>query len=128
MEEYRFRFNGHYDSIRYEITLEDPDAENCATALLHLIRLLVSEARLSDMEKDGELTPEEFCAEVITGLVEAWDEARGIDGEGPVPLLETLADMLETLKARKVLPTHVTRSGCDGEELETKIEGPPRQN
>ncbi|WP_434424165.1 hypothetical protein [Nannocystis pusilla] len=128
MQKDEFRFGGQYDSLKYEIKLEDPSAENSGVALMHLIRLLISEARLSNMEKDGELVPEEFCAEVITGLVEAWDEVRGDGGEGAVPLLQTLDDMLEVLKVRRVLPTHVARSGCEGEEFETKLDDIPSGN
>lgn len=117
-----FGFNMQDGEFQFEVKGCDPSAENQSSAYLHVVQHMISEARLSTMEKDGELSPEEFCAGVITALVEAWDEARGDYGEGAVPLLDTLDDMLATLKAQDCLPTHVTRSGGDGEELEPTIE------
>lgn len=117
-----FGFSAQDGDFEFEVKVRDPSAENKSGAYLRVVQHMISEARLSDMEKDSELSPEEFCAGVITALVEAWDEVRGDYGEGAVPLLETLEEMLEALKAHDCLPTHVTRSGCDGEELEPTIE------
>lgn len=120
-EQGEFQFSGDKDEFSYQVNVTDPSAKNAASAYLRVVQEMISEARLSNLEKDGEMSAEEFCAGVVTALVEAWDEARGDDGEGGVPLLETLEGMLEALKSDALLPTHVTRSGCDGQELAPKI-------
>lgn len=127
-EQGEFEFSGGKDEFRYQVTVTDPCAKNAANAYLRVVQEMISEARLSNLEKDGEMSAEEFCAGVVTALVEAWDEARGDDGEGGVPLLETLEIMLEALKSDSLLPTHVTRSGCDGQELEPIIGSEPERN
>lgn len=128
LEEDRYEFHGHYGELSYELKVRDPSVKNRSSAFLHVLQNLISEARLSDMEKDEELSPEEFCAGILTALVEAWDEARPDGGEGAVPLLATLEDMLATLKEHDVLPTHVTRSGYGDEELEPSIESDTERN
>ncbi len=76
-EQGEFQFSGDKDEFSYQVNVTDPGAKNAASAYLRVLQEMISEARLSKLEKDGEMSAEEFCAGVVTALVEAWDEARG---------------------------------------------------
>lgn len=108
LEDDRYEFHAQDGDFHYEVKVHDPDVGNKSSAYLHVVQHMIAEARLSDMEKDAELSPEEFCAGVITALVEAWDEARGDGGEGAVPLLETLEDGYRMWEVLKVTMTVVS--------------------
>lgn len=104
-----FRVIASHGPLRYDLQVDDPDAQDEPQAFLNVLREMVRNADLSFWEKGDDDFPEKFCGGILHALLEAWISVRG-DGETrSVPASEVLQDMLHQLNARGHLSNEVVQ-------------------